>query len=76
MSRDSQKPAPPAAAGQAAPSQATAGQAPAGQADPRGERLARALRDNLKKRKAQQRARRADPAPGAVGGEDSPGGGA
>jgi hypothetical protein len=66
MSRDSQKPAPQAAAGQAA----------AGQADPRGERLARALRDNLKKRKAQQRARRADPAPGPGGGEDTPGGGA
>jgi hypothetical protein len=61
MSRDSQKPAP---------------QAAAGQADPRGERLARALRDNLKKRKAQQRARRADPAPGPGGGEDTPGGGA
>jgi hypothetical protein len=66
MSRDSQKPAPQAAAGQAA----------AGQADPRGERLARALRDNLKKRKAQQRARRADPAPDPGGGEDTPGGGA
>jgi hypothetical protein len=66
MSRDSQKPAPRPAAGQAT----------AGQADPRRERLARALRDNLKKRKAQQRERRAGPEPIAGGGEDSSGGGA
>ena len=73
MSGDSQKPA----------SKAATGEAAAGQADPRRERLARALRDNLKKRKAQQRERRAspEPEPDAGGGkdgdgEDTPGGGA
>jgi hypothetical protein len=45
-------------------------------ADPRRERLARALRDNLKKRKAQQRRRRdaARDDERAAAGDDTPGG--
>lgn len=41
----------------------------------RRDRQAQALRDNLKKRKAQQRARRAPASPGEAGGGENQGGG-